>query len=267
MKAFIAYAYGDAEDLARALRRSLSDAGYEVFDAATSAESGADAFAPIGTAIQTSDVVIALLTSPNPSVYFELGMAASANVPTLVASRSPEIAVFDLAAAPYVELTGDTALDAATIARRAQELAPAGLKHSQPRELTLAGIAQDPALLEELSPVDFERLVAQAFVDAGYQVESSPRPDSGFDLVINNNPLTIVEIKRYRRPNLVSVGIVRQLLGAMIATGANRAILVSSAGFTKSAKAAATEWPIDLMTIDDLVELRASEPENAGRND
>jgi len=89
------------------------------------------------------------------------------------------------------------------------------------------------------------------------QAGSDPpvKGDRGFDILIEGDPLTVVEVKRYARGGLVSVGAVRQLLGAMVAADAGRAILVSSSGFTKPALAAAAEWPIDLLTLDDLLQL------------
>lgn len=258
MRIFIAYSYGEADDLAAELRKILSGSGYDVFSPDTVNEPGKEIFAPITAAIQTADVVIALLTSPNPNVYFELGMAASSNVPTLVASDSPEHAVFDLAAAPYVELTGETALDAVAIARRVNQIASLKDKRPELHDPTLASVADGSTSLEDVSPTEFEHLVAQALEAIGYKVAPPTRRDVGFDLLIDGDPRTVVEIKRYRRPNLVPVGTVLQLLGAMNAAGASRAILVASSGFTRSARAAAAGWPVDLMTIDDLVEQAIS---------
>jgi HJR/Mrr/RecB family endonuclease len=258
MRVFIAYSYGEGDDLARGLRSVLSDSGYEVFSPDTVSKPGRAIFASITAAIQTADVVVALLTSPNPNVYFELGMAAGSSIPMVVASQRPENAVVDLASAPYVELTGDTAQDVSTIFRRVSEIAPAVPDRSQTQELTLRQLAQDPASLQKIGPQAFERMVAQAFADAGYVVDATPsRSDSGIDIIIESDPLTVVQVKLYRSRHLVPVGAVRELFGAMTAIGASRAILVSSAGVTRSAKAAAEQWPIDLMTIGELSALQS----------
>ncbi len=257
MRVFIAHAYADAEDLAEELRRTLNESGYEAFKPDSSYEAEATTTASISAAIRTADVVIALLTSPNPNVYFELGLAAGSNVPMLVASRHPADMAFDLAAAPYVELTGNIGTDAAAIVRRVREIVPVREELAERPNLTLADVAQDPGALESISLVEFERLVAQAFEDVGYEIRTaSSRPDRGFDLVIEGDPPTIVVVKRYRRRNLVSVASVRDLFGVMTAVGAGRAILVSSGGFTRSAEAEAAERPIDLLTLDDLLRLR-----------
>jgi len=262
MRIFISYSHADGNELAVELSQELAGAGHEVFEPAVSFEPSGNVLASISAAIRTSDVVIALLTVRNPNVYYELGLAAGANVPTLVASRSRESLAFDLTFAPYVQLTGDVAADVAAIVRRVAEVASAPGKvdprASESAELTLAEAAHDASVLERVTPSEFERLVAEVFLERGFPIRTTPRGrDMGFDLIIDADPLTVVEVKRYSRRSLVSVGAVRRLFGSMTAAGAGRAILISSSGFTKSARAAATEWPIELMTLEDLLRLPA----------
>ena len=263
MRIFVSYSHANGHELAVELTRALADAGHEVFELSLLLEPGGDLIASISTAIRTSDVVIALLTVRNPNVYYELGLAAGAHVPTLIASRDPENMVFDLSSAPYVQLTGDVAVDVAAIVRRVGVVADVrrDIDRNVPEsvELTLSEAARDPSVLERITPLEFERLVAKLFQERGFPVRTTPAAaDRGFDLIIDVDPPTVVEVKRYSRPNLVSVGTVRQLFGSMTAAGAGRAILVSSSGFTTSAKAAASEWPIDLMTLEDLLSLPGS---------
>jgi HJR/Mrr/RecB family endonuclease len=93
----------------------------------------------------------------------------------------------------------------------------------------LARAARDPSALERLDPAQFERLVAQLLESRGYAVRSAPRSaDQGFDLILEGDPHTLVEVKRYRHDNLVSVSTLRQLLGVLAASGGERAIVVSS---------------------------------------
>ena len=206
------------------------------------------------------------LFSPRCSYYVkprenhELGLAAGAHVPTLVASRNPENIVVDLSSVPYVQLTSDVDVNVAAIVRRVDEVADVSRKFDrgapESAELTLAKAARDPSVLESVTPVEFEQLVAKLFQERGFPIRTTSLiAGLQFDLIIDGDPLTVVEIKRYSRRSLVSVGTVRQLLGSMMAAGAGRAILVSSSGFTTSARAAATEWPIELMTLEDLLRL------------
>lgn len=264
MRIFVSYSYSDTYELGAELTRALAETGHEVFEPAAVPKPAGTIIASISTAIRRSDVMIALLTVGNPNVYFELGLAAGANVPTLIASRKPEDIVFDLSSAPYVQLTSDVDIDVAAIIRRVGDVAEVrprfegGVRESA--EVTLAEAARDPSVLEGVSASEFEKLVAKLFHERGFPVRmASPRPDRGFDLIIDSEldggPPTIVEVKRYSRRSLVSVGTVRNLLGSMTAAGAARAILVSSSGFTTAARVAAAEWPVELMTLDDLLGL------------
>jgi restriction endonuclease Mrr len=260
MRIFISYSHSDGHELAVELTRALAEAGHEVFEPASSLEPGGNLIASISTAIRRAEVVVALLTVPNPNVYYELGMAWGANVPMLVASRNPENMLFALSSAPYVQLTSDVAVDVAAIVRRIREVANMRREFDrdalESAELTLAEAARDPSVLESTTPLEFERLVTKLFQERGFPIRATPHTtDQGFDLIIDGDPPTVVEVKRYSRRSLVSVGTVRALLGAMTAAGAGRAILVSSSGFTRSARAAATEWPIELMTFEDLLRL------------
>jgi hypothetical protein len=263
MRIFISYSYSDSHELAVELTRALAEAGHEVFEPASSVQLGDDIIASISTAIRRSNVIIALLTGGNPNVFYELGLAAGAHVSMLVASRNPENIVFDLSSVPYVQLTSDVAVDVAAIIRRVGEVADVRREFDRGAlesvELTLAEAARDPSVLESVTPLEFEQLVAKLFQERGFPIRTTPlTADRGFDFLIEGDPATIVEVKRYSQQRLVSVGTVRQLLGSMTAAGAGRAILVSSAGFTTSARAAATGWPIELMTLDDLLHLPSS---------
>lgn len=259
MKIFLSYSYTDAQELASALGRALAKAGHDVFDPASAVNSG-DISTRILAALRESEAMIALMTNATPNVHFEAGVASGAQVPVLVAASSSDHLAFALSSMPYVQLTGDTVADVDEILRRVAETWPghdaAGGAVPQPAEPPTADAAADLEALERLTPQEFERLVAELLRNRGFPVQArSPREDRGFDILIDGEPPTVVEVKRYSRGGLVSVGAVRQLLAAMAAAGAGRSILVSSSGFTKSAMAAAVEWPVDLMTLEDLLRL------------
>jgi Holliday junction resolvase len=256
MKLFIAHSYAEARQLADRLSADLSEAGHDVFRPAPKASE--DVLPAISAALRRSDLVIALLTTDNPNVYFEIGLAAGVQVPTLIAADDLDHVTFDLASAPYVQLTGDLDEDVREIVRRVSAMVPKSIIRerlsSAESDLSPVETLQDVSALEGVSPAEFERLVAEIFRSKGVPVRESPGPGSGgFDLIIEGELLTVVEVKRYRQGSLVAVGAVRQLLGAMTAIGAHRAILVTSSGFTSSAIAAASEWPIDLMDREELI--------------
>jgi len=262
MKIFISYSYAETRGLADRLVEALVREGHKVFDPASSLQPE-NITTGITTALRNSDAVIALMTNANPNVYYEAGLAAGAHVPILVAADSPDHIAFALSSAPYVQLTGDTDADTEEILRRFADIWPAhgaaDASEPQATELTLADAAADVEALEQLAPQEFERLVAELLQDRGFPAHPQPlQGDRGFDILIDGDPPTVVEVKRYSKGSLVPVGVVRQLLGAMVAAGAGRALLISSSGFTKSAIAAAAEWPIDLLTLEDLLHLEAS---------
>jgi hypothetical protein len=259
MKVFIAYSH-DGRKLAYGLAEALVEAGHEVYDPTSSMGPGSLG-AQIATAVRNSDAVIALVTYANPNVYYEAGLATGAHVPVLVAADRPDQIAFALSSAPYVQLTGNTDVDVGEILRRVADVwpeRPAAASEPRSTDLSLADVAADVAAFERLTPPEFEHLVLELLRGRGLPAHADPvKGDRGFDILIDGDPPTVVEVKRYSKGRLVPVGVVRQVLGTMVAAGAGRAILVSSSGFTKSAMAAAAEWPIDLLTLEELLRPEA----------
>jgi malate dehydrogenase (oxaloacetate-decarboxylating) len=258
MRFFLSYAIQTDDQLATELKALLRENGHDVFEATP----GGDWRAEISAAIRRSDAVIALLTTSSHDIYFELGLAAGAHIPTLVVSPSAEGIPADLTSVPYVQLTGNTSYDVATVVRRlgeiAQERGPLQGIAPQTAEAQLLAAARNPSILERLSPKEFEDLVARLYRERGFTV-SVPAGvrDMGVDLVLGSDSPTVVQVKRYLRQNLVSVGTVRQLLGALTIAGAERAIIVSSSGFTNAARALAADAPVELLTLEDLLKPEA----------
>jgi HJR/Mrr/RecB family endonuclease len=259
MKIFLSYSSGGRE-LAGELIRRLAEGGHQVVDPQYPRKGGSNLLKALPAEVLSSDVMICLITERSSNVYFEAGLAAGGLVPILVAATDVDSLVAGLSSTPYVQLAGDVSTDAAEILHRVGEVAEVPeqsvARSKQAAELSLVAAAEDPSALASLDPAAFERLVADLLRERGYQVESGAQSlDRGFDFLVTDGSPTVVEVKRYSPGNLVSVGVVRQLLGSMVAAGAERGILISSSGFTKSAMAAAAEWPVDLMTIDDLLQL------------
>jgi predicted RecB family endonuclease len=254
MKFFISHPMRTDDALATELKASLLEAGHEVFET----ESESYWSAEMSAAIRRSDAVIALLNTPSNGVYFELGLAIGAHVPTLIVSPSVEGIPADLMSVPYLQLTGDPSHDVAVIVQRGSQVAEGRHRPQDAAQQTtdagLLATTRDPSVLERLSPEEFETLVARLFRERGFTVSALARTgDIGADLVLGPDPVTIVEVKRYMQQNLVSVGAVRQLLGTLAITGAERGILVSSSGFTNAARALAAETPVELLTLEDLL--------------
>ncbi|MGD2118951.1 MAG: restriction endonuclease [Chromatiales bacterium] len=101
-------------------------------------------------------------------------------------------------------------------------------------------LKQNPDIqsLMELSWQEFELLVGKYFEEKGYAVRQSalPGPDGGYDLVaIKDGDKYLVQCKQWRSTS-VGVKVVRELLGAIAASGAVGGFVVSSGRFTNPAK-------------------------------
>jgi len=93
--------------------------------------------------------------------------------------------------------------------------------------------------LYELSPRDFEALVAALYEKLGFEVElTSPQRDGGRDVVAINKAAgrqqtLFIECKLHTNP--IGVEIVRQLRGVVGHHGVNGGVVVASSRFTRGA--------------------------------
>lgn len=114
----------------------------------------------------------------------------------------------------------------------------------------------------ELTPRQFEELIAEIFDRTGYEVQLTKRTrDGGYDIVAVGRTLDIpvryiVECKRNAPKRKVSLDIVQRLLGVKTATEANKAILVTTSSFTPDARRFAESHYWDLALIDRETVLR-----------
>lgn len=117
-------------------------------------------------------------------------------------------------------------------------------------------VATAPWSIAELSPRQFEELIAEIFDRSGHEVHLTKRTrDGGYDIVAVRRALDIpvryiVECKRYAPKRKVSLDIVQRLLGVKIATQANKAILVTTSSFTADAQRFADSHYWDLALRD-----------------
>lgn len=118
----------------------------------------------------------------------------------------------------------------------------------------------------KLTPRRFEELVAHIFCDLGYETRLTQQTrDGGHDIVLlereGPGDQIIVECKRYKANNHVSISIARQLLGVQVQMKAKRSIIVTTSKFTKPAKEFSNEistgsgsFVMDLIDGDRLLE-------------
>jgi|AntDeeMinimDraft_4_1070355.scaffolds.fasta_scaffold00559_6 outer membrane protein assembly factor BamB len=110
-----------------------------------------------------------------------------------------------------------------------------------------------------VSPIEFEYLVAALFADMGYEVAvTEERGDKGIDVIARSaSEVLAIQVKQHSEGNNVGRPTVQQTIGAMAQAGADNAVIVSSAGFTKTARQASNELGDAVNLIDgaDLVQL------------
>lgn len=131
--------------------------------------------------------------------------------------------------------------------------------------------------LDDLSPMDFEALVAFLFTALGYEVRTwQETGDRGADIVVRGrDPLGmdsvgVIECKKYRRDHPVPIEAVRQLYGYSEFSRTNWAALVTTSRFTSAAAqfAKGIAPRIHLvgreLLLDWIVRARQSEEDKAG---
>ena len=124
-------------------------------------------------------------------------------------------------------------------------------------------ILSNKEAIYEISPREFEKLVADVFSKQGYKVEMTPATrDGGCDIIatrdISGIPyMVLIECKKYSASRKVDVQLVRSLLGVQSDRKANKAILVTSSLFTKDARefAERQKYLISLIDINTLLDM------------
>lgn len=120
----------------------------------------------------------------------------------------------------------------------------------------LAYLAKHPELLRDITPRNFEGVVAAIFKNQGFEVELTPASrDGGFDVMAARKDqfgehLYLIECKRYSLTNKVGVEIVRGLYGAKMAKSATKGIIATTSYFTKDAIDFATPLQYELSLND-----------------
>lgn len=124
-------------------------------------------------------------------------------------------------------------------------------------------VLHDREEIYNLSPREFEELVAELFSQQGFDVELTPETrDGGCDIIVTKNIgglpfMLLIECKKYAKGNPVGVSLVRNLLGVQGDRKANKAVLVTTSGFTKPARqfAERQQHLISLVDINDLMQM------------
>ncbi len=134
--------------------------------------------------------------------------------------------------------------------------------------LSILGINSQPRTssgtfaLDDLSGVDFERLVASLLARMGFHIEMTKASgDGGVDIVATlEKPLLggryLIQCKRFAIGNLVGAPVVREFYGAVRADHrAVKGIFITTSNFTDQAKGFAKDLSIDLIDRGGLEKL------------
>jgi len=106
-----------------------------------------------------------------------------------------------------------------------------------------------------LSPYEFEKEVAKWYYAQGYVAETTKQSgDGGIDIILKkDDEIAYVQCKRFTTSK-VSVEVVRELYGVMVADNVEHGFIVCIKGVTAEAKAFMNRCGIELVTLGDLVE-------------
>ncbi|MFJ6619847.1 restriction endonuclease [Kitasatospora sp. NPDC091335] len=128
---------------------------------------------------------------------------------------------------------------------------------------SLAGHGEGDPDLFEMDPLDFEDLIAELFRLRGFEVMTTARSgDVGVDVVaVDPTPVTggkiVIQAKRYKRT--VPPTAVRDLESTVRHHGANKGILVTTAGFGPGSYSYIEGKPLTLVSGPELVQLLAEQ--------
>jgi HJR/Mrr/RecB family endonuclease len=115
--------------------------------------------------------------------------------------------------------------------------------------------------LQELSGVDFEKLVAGLLDRMGFQTEMTKASgDGGIDVIANLNRAIIggrylFQCKRYAANNLIGAPMLRDFYGAVTADRAVKGVFITTSDFTAQAREFGERVGLELIGLSQLQEL------------
>jgi restriction system protein len=126
----------------------------------------------------------------------------------------------------------------------------------------IESLKKQPVNLRNLTPREFEVLLADLLKDMGWEIELTKQTrDGGSDILAYLNTevgrlLCLVEAKHYREDRKIGVDLVRTLYGTLCDAQANSAMLVTSSSFTSDAKTFQQkhQYQLTLREYSDVVE-------------
>jgi restriction system protein len=128
-------------------------------------------------------------------------------------------------------------------------------RHKRLQSLSASGVPT-PSDLQNLSGVEFEKLIAQKFLSLGYKCRETPTTgDYGADLIVEtrNEARVIIQCKRYKAK--LNLKAVQEVISAMAYYGGDYGIVITTNGYLKSAIELAKSADVELWDGDRLLDF------------
>lgn len=260
-RVYLSYSYSDASE-AGTLANVLSAEGLDVIRPEAYGWVS-DWNASVFSAIRRCSAFVAILSEVSaPNVMLEIGYALGTSKQVFLICKRGVRVPFDVASLPVFYFDELDPLFIYTIADRLRDVEdnnPLVYDDLPGAFQRLQLMLHDPNYLEQVSPEKFVSYIHEWFQELGFRSRQvSSNHDYGCDILLED-PGTqlraVVEVKKYSKSGVLGVSAVHQLLGAMTLSNATCAILVSTGGFSASAKSMAhkSPRPILLMGLEDLL--------------
>ena len=119
--------------------------------------------------------------------------------------------------------------------------------------------------IRRLDWLAFENFIGEVFRRRGYEVElaGGPEADGGYDILLHRETETALVQCKHWLTWKVSVGRVRELVGAVSKVGASRGIFVTTGTFSEPAKRFAQDMPLELIDGTALVAIASGVDERS----
>lgn len=109
--------------------------------------------------------------------------------------------------------------------------------------------------LLDVSALQFEELVAEAWEKRGFRTNVTERQDGGVDVIAERDGDKVgIEAKQWGRKQSVGSPVVRSVYAGARQRGCNRAVVATTASFTEDANSTADELYVDLVGPEQLCE-------------
>lgn len=212
--------------------------------------------------ISKCDVFICFLNIQSPTVYFELGVATALRKQILILGTDRTELPDELKSYRYVDIDSpnwilDVALQLRDIKPKIEEEEIIDVQTQSAQEL-INKLIDNKDLIDKLDVSKFELIIKSWFQEQGFNVMDVEGLHSiGCDYLVRDprgNNLIVVEIKKKNINSQVSVMDIQKVLGAIHYNKADKGLVISSSGYTSSAKhfSNTCEPKIELLYLDDL---------------